>query len=129
MTRRWEVTLDSGERLDLGILGKSPMRWAGTAEGETVEEAVTQAREICRKSMGDRYADGHLVETHEIFDWAITLRGKRDKRRRETFIVRATDERSAIRHLNYMPAVYPFAGALKFRRGETPEQVVKVVRR
>jgi hypothetical protein len=124
VSRRWEVVLDSGTKLDIGPW-RANMQWAGNADGPDEATAVAAAREKCRETMGDQYADGRVVRVTEIHTWEVTLRGRHDKRRRETFTVRSTDERHALQRVGYISGVYQFAGSID---GRHRDNVVKVER-
>jgi 1,2-phenylacetyl-CoA epoxidase PaaB subunit len=123
VSRHWHVVLDSGEKMKLGPW-KAAMQWGGNVEAPDRDAALTAAREKCRATMGDSYADGRVSEIEELHLWGVTVRGKRDKRRRETFTVYAANEHAAIRTAFYLPAVTTFAGY----RSKRNDPVVKAER-
>lgn len=101
---RYVVTLDKGDRIDLGFFGTSRVLDSVTVTADDEAEARARAREE---------KPGRIVEVQEVFSWAITLRG-RDKRRKETFVVAAArNEQQALDRLRDLPAVWRFAGSVR----------------
>lgn len=107
---RFEITLFTGETMKLGPMTGRVGYAAGTFTADTRAQAVEQARAKLRQTPGwEEYADGR-AESQQVYQYGITLRGKKDGRRRETFIVTARDERQALLKVSYIPGAYRFAG-------------------
>lgn len=115
--RRYRVNL-AGKPIRLGGLGMAATSYAAfNGEADSVADAIEQARANAREKMPS-YADGRATVA-VLHQYAITLRG-RDKRKRETFITVAADEREALRQLQHKPAVYKHAGGSSIYRPGDP---------
>lgn len=117
-TKRWRVLVETGY-LELGGLGRCPMQEALRIDADDAAEARALAKE--------KKPDARIRRVEEIGTWAITLRGRHDKRRRETFLIDATDEETAKRNLAGNLAACRFARV--YSRQDREQSVVKIERK
>jgi hypothetical protein len=94
-----------------------------TGEGETRDDCIAAAR-VKRDEAGFSDCDGP-VKTQQLHTWAITVRGKKDRRRREIYYVDAVSEGAAIERLSNKGSAYAFAGSIIGSRRSSA--IVKVV--
>lgn len=113
--RKWTVLLDAGS-MEVGGFGRCAVQESVLVEAADEPEARAKAKQ---EKPGLR-----IIRAQEIFTWAITLRGRRDKRRRETFLVNAPDEETARRNLANNLAASRFARV--YSRKEREKSVVKI---
>ena len=120
--KEWEVTVDLGT----GQFGPFRARYqAGyNVQAETAQEAATLGL-LRAEEAGHTPAVPHRVTTQQRHRFDITLRGRTDKRRRETYRIRATSEREAIKFLAYRTAPVRFAGWFS---PEKRDAIVKIER-
>lgn len=116
--KRWRVLVETGY-LELGGLGRCPMQEALRIDAADADEARAMAKE--------EKPDARIRRVEEIGTWAITLRGRHDKRRRETFLVEATDEESAGQNLASNLAACRFSRV--YSRKDREQSVVKIERK
>lgn len=99
----------SGPTMQIGPW-RAPSSWqSGAIDAPDHLAAESIARERCAATFDDDYAKGRATVV-PLYRYALTVRGKRDKRRRETFVVMAADEREAVQALRYNDAACHFAG-------------------
>jgi len=115
--KRFEVHIHGGY-IDFPGFGRCP-----TGECVTVEAEDEKAARPLALAKASVYPQGEIRQVTEVHRYAVTLRGKRDKRRRETVIVFGTDTYSAVRHLQYHQAACSFAGSI--RKNDDP-RIVKI---
>lgn len=113
--RRWHVVVDAGH-LDMPGLGRARMQETVNVEAADEAEARAKAKE--------EKPGKPIYQVQEILTWAITLRGRHDKRRRETFLVNAADEETAMRNLSHNLAACRFARV--YSRKDREQSVVKI---
>jgi hypothetical protein len=107
----WDVTL-RGKPMDMGVFGRVPTAYGLVIEAPTEEEAIERARERARGEGAMReYADGK-ADVRRRRDYAVTVRGKKDKRRRETFYANASSPEDALRFLKWKRPFVEFAGSV-----------------
>lgn len=121
-TRQFRVTL-AGKPMNLGGLGRVGTGWQSPViDAASAQDAIDSARVICRDTFDSTYAEGRATVV-EIHTYHVTLRGRSDKRRRETFIARGENESKAIQMLSYQNAPRAFAGWFDSRKRDA---IVKV---
>jgi hypothetical protein len=106
---RYEITL-AGPPMGVLGFGSVPASWVTTVEAADEAAAVEIARARCAEKFDREYATGKA--TVEIsYDWKIVLRGRSDKRRRETFYSTGVSENDAVERLGRSSdAAMRFAG-------------------
>lgn len=115
----WHVLLYDGT-MDFGGLGRAQVLDSVNVEADDEKGARAEAK---------RLKPGKRIKSAEKFwDWHITLRG-RDKRKRETFVVRAVDEYDARRALSYNPRAWRFARYPTYGAKKQDEVIVKIERK
>lgn len=125
---RYRVSL-SGARMDFGLLGSAGTSYAAFNDvADSREDAIEKARAVAREKMPS-YADGKA--TVEIMhNYAITLRGRSDKRKRETYFTYGADEYEALKNVGYLRAANIFAGFYGPRGGrkspKPDDRIVKI---
>lgn len=89
---KWSVSFHCGY-MDMSVLGRCPVGYETTVVAETREAAIEQAT-VKAKEFDSRAT---FREIHEILSFAVTVKGRTDKRRRGTFYVPALNAEDAER--------------------------------
>lgn len=119
---KWHVVL-SGKPMQFGGFGLVGTSYGATVVAEDRESAVQAARAAAREKMPE-YADGRVQSAHVVRTFAFTLRGRHDKRKRETFVASGTSPEDAWRALRFNGPVYKFAGpSIKL---DDPTRVIRI---
>lgn len=114
---KWRVVVEQGH-LDLPGFGRCPMQEQIVLEADSEKEA----RELAREQKGKR-----VVSADRVWEYAVTLRGRHDQRRRETFLVSAIDEKEAGRALASNLRACRFARV--YSRKDREQSIVKIERK
>jgi hypothetical protein len=121
MKKRYLVTVQDST-MDLGFLGRSRVLDEVSVMATDKDDAIRQAME--------QKPGKPVIRAVPVFEYHITLRGHEDKRRRETFIIRTTEERDAIRFLDRKyPQVWRFARYNGAKESKERNAIVKIERR
>lgn len=117
MLHTYIVTVDDG-RLDIGLFGSCPVSRLERLEAADEDAARAAARE----QWGRR-----VRSVQRLYTWAITLKGRHDGRRRETFFTTAVNEHDALHNIGYHTQACRFSRVYSKRDRE--QYVTKVERR
>lgn len=121
--QKWRVTL-SGPPMRFGGLGTAATGWSTRVDADTRGEAVEIARAECRDTFDGSYASGR-ARCVELHMYAVTLRKRDDKRKHDTFMTWAEDEREALTNIAHLPAAYRWSGMV-YRPKPNDPRVVRV---
>lgn len=113
---KYEVTLHGGST------GIFQFGWSARVDADSRADAIEQARTKARTDGFGSYGRPTVVELHT---YAVTLRGRKDKRCRETYYADAPDAKLALSAVRHREQVLRFAG---YVRSLDDPQVVKVER-
>lgn len=119
---RYEVTLKGSSR------GMFSFAWVARVDADSRAEAIERAR---AKATAEGFGSYTRPTVVELFEYAVTLSGRKDGRKRETFYVEAADERAAVYATRRLDAARRFAERIEPPRldgRKRPTSVVKVER-
>lgn len=117
----WYVAL-RGTSMKLGGFGSVPTSYGVTVHADDRKSAIQAARAVAREKMPE-YADGRVQSIGVVRSFAVTVRGRKDKRKRETFVGRGRDEQEALTHLRFNSSMVGFAGTIY---KPTDERVIRI---
>jgi 1,2-phenylacetyl-CoA epoxidase PaaB subunit len=125
--RRWRVEYKERQQ-GMTVPGFGPISFGhvATVEAADAEEARQRAREHQADPETMVPADARIVKLEQISRWRVTLRGKKDARRRESFIVSAATEREALSNVSFLPAAMRFARDPRFNSKNRPPSLIKI---
>jgi hypothetical protein len=99
---KWTALVSVGESLNLGF-GKSPVMYEYRVDGADATEAHEAA--VAAHLGKSPHHEGRTIRVGltRLYRYAVTFRDRKDKRRRETLIAVARDEKRATQVARYQP--------------------------